>query len=113
MACSLLTSIISESGPRRKGSADYRSTLQALTNRMHEIANGEKEAKCEREKTEKERKTYSAEKKKGGNNVTRTKCEVVGFFVCAFWTPECEPQRRGASPIIGVESGASKFVLEG
>lgn len=41
--------------------------LQALTNRMHEIANGEKEAKCVREKKEAERKTESAEKKiKGG-----------------------------------------------
>ena len=80
----MLTSIITESGPRRKGSADYRSKLQALTNRMHEIANGETEAKYEREKKEKERKTKLAEKKKGGSdNVTRTKCEVVGFFVCA------------------------------
>ena len=52
---------------------------------MHEIANGETEAKYEREKKEKERKTKLAEKKKGGSdNVTRTKCEVVGFFVCAF-----------------------------
>ena len=51
---------------------------------MHEIANEKKEAKCEREKKEKERKTDSAEKEKGGSNVTRTKCEDVGFFVCAF-----------------------------
>lgn len=62
----MLTSIISETRPGRKGSADYRSKLQALTNRMHKIANGEKEAKCVREKKEVERKTESAEEKKRG-----------------------------------------------
>lgn len=75
-------------GIRSKAQGIGRLQIQAASPNKPNAQNsqrGERSKMCEREKGSRKKDRIRGGKKKGGNNVTRTKCEVVvGFFVCAF-----------------------------
>ena len=74
-------------GIRSKAQGIGRLQIQAASPNKPDARNSERGNRSkmrEREKGKRKKDKIGGEKKGGSDNVTRTKCEVVGFFVCAF-----------------------------